>query len=414
MNRPQILIVEDETVIALEIQHRLQRLGYAVPGIVSSGKEAVLKAGQMRPDLVLMDIKLKGEIDGVQTAGQIRDRFGIPVIYLTAFADEHTLQRAKVTEPFGYLLKPFTETELRITIEMALYKHGMEKKLRDSEEKYRQHLEKLVAARTAELEAANDTLRSEIAERRRAEERLARQAQELARSNAELEQFAYMISHDLREPLRKIKSYTELLEQRYRGQLDARAAKYIAYIVDGAIRMQTLIADLLTYSRVGRGELVLVPTNLEGVLSQVLADLEADIQESKAVVSHAPLPTVAADPLQVAQLLQNLVSNAIKFRGPGRLRVYVSAEQRDGEWIIAVQDNGIGIDPQYSERIFQVFQRLHTPAEYPGTGIGLAICKKIVERHHGRIWFESQPGQGATFYFSIPADEMAMCGQGGR
>jgi light-regulated signal transduction histidine kinase (bacteriophytochrome) len=279
----------------------------------------------------------------------------------------------------------------------------MEKKLRDSEEKYRHQLEKLVAARTAELEAANDTLRSEIAERRRAEDRLARQAQELARSNAELEQFAYVVSHDLREPLRKIKSYAELLEQRFKGQIDARADKYIACIVDGTIRMQTRITDLLTYSRVGRGELVLVPTSLEGVLSQVLADLETYIRESEAVVTHGSLPTVAVDPLQVAQLLQNLVSNAIKFRGPDGLRVHVSAEQRNGEWIVAVQDNGIGIDPQHSERIFQVFQRLHTASEYPGTGIGLAICKRIVERHNGHIWVESQLGQGAKFCFSIPA-----------
>ncbi len=276
-----------------------------------------------------------------------------------------------------------------------------------AEEALKEHqglLEQLVAARTAELETANQQLQQEIIERKQVEKLLAQQAQELARSNAELEQFAYLASHDLREPLRKIRSYTELLERRYQAQLDVQADKYIAYIVDGVNRMQTLIADLLTYSRVGREDLALLPTDLETVLGQVLADLEAAIHDSGAVITHDPLPTVRANPSGMAQVLQNLISNAIKFRGQGPPCVHIWAEQKDGGWVVAVRDNGIGIEPQYAERIFQIFQRLHTRDEYPGTGVGLAICKKIIEHHGGRIWMESQLGQGTTFYFSLSAE----------
>jgi PAS domain S-box-containing protein len=739
----RLLIVEDEDLSARVLHECLQQLGYSVLGTAFSGEEAVLRVAETQPDLVLMDIKLQGEMDGVQAAEQIRARFDIPVIYLTGCSDDATLQRAKLTEPYGYVLKPFETRELHTHIEIALYKHATEKSLRqyrdqleqrvaertaeltqsnlqlqqeildriraeeeainraeslravselaiqcaaavpdtdlfeliaqnlqyltgaiavglstydpqaqalitrhvsvsgsilsrlnallghnvigmrspvspdslrrmltevvtvsedlseitfgavpkpiaaaiqkafgvgdfvglalrygdelvgtivivmpigqpalpidvaktfayvaavslrrkraedarrESEERfrnifenspigiyqtapggrilmanpalirmlgfasfeelaqrdlekqeyfpeypradfkrivedeglivglesawarkdgsllwvrenarvvrdgrdtpyyegtvediterkqveealkvYRDHLEQLVAARTAELKTANEQLRQEIVERERAERKLAQQARELARSNAELEQFAYVASHDLREPLRKIKSYTELLERGYAGRLDAKADKYIAYIVDGAARMQTLITDLLTVSRVGRAELVAEPTDFEAVLGRVLADCEAIIRESGALVTHDPLPVLPANPGQMAELLQNLLQNAIKFHGPQSPRVHIWAVQGENEWVFGARDNGIGIDPQYAERIFLIFQRLHTRTEYPGTGIGLAICKKIVENHGGRIWVESQPDQGATFYFTLPA-----------
>jgi PAS domain S-box-containing protein len=739
----RLLIVEDETLSARVLHECLQQLGYSVLGTAFSGEEALQRTAETQPDLVLMDIKLQGEMDGVQAAEQIRTRFDIPVIYLTGCSDDATLQRAKLTEPYGYILKPFETRELNTHIEIALYKHATEKSLRqyrdqleqrvvertaeltqanlqlqqeildriraeeeamdraenlravselaiqcaaavpdtdlfelitqnlryltgalavglstydpqaqaliarhvsvsgpilsrlnallghnvigmrtpvspdllrrmqtevvaisedlseitfgavpkpvaaaiqkafgigsfvglalrygdelvgtivivmpggqpalpsdvaktfayvaavslrrkraedarrESEERfrnifenspigiyrttpdgrillanpalvrvlgyasfeelaqrdleqqeyfpeypradfkrviedegrvvglesawakkdgswlwvrenakafrdgcdvlyyegtveditehkqaeealkvYRDHLEQVVAARTAELKTANEQLRQEIVEREQVERKLAQQARELARSNAELEQFAYVASHDLREPLRKIKSYTELLERAYAGRLDAKADKYIAYIVDGAARMQTLITDLLTVSRVGRAELVAEPTDLEAVLGQVLADSEAIIREGGALVTHDPLPVLLANPGQMAQLLQNLLQNAIKFHGPQSPRVHIWVVYRENEWVFGVRDNGIGIDPQYAERIFLIFQRLHTRTEYPGTGIGLAICKKIVENHGGRIWVESQPDQGATFYFTLPA-----------
>ena len=245
------------------------------------------------------------------------------------------------------------------------------------------------------------TLR-DITELKEAEEELKRTAAELARSNRELEQFAYVASHDLQEPLRMVSSYTQLLARRYQAQLDADANEFIAFAVDGANRMQRLINDLLTYSRVGTHGKGFESTDCTAVLEQALANLKAAIEQSDAVVTHDPLPTVMADNLQLVQLFQNLIGNAIKFHGEEPPRVHVSAEQKGNEWVFSVRDNGIGIDPRYTERLFILFQRLHTREEYPGTGIGLAICKKIAERHGGRIWVESQPGMGSTFYFTIP------------
>jgi PAS domain S-box-containing protein len=242
----------------------------------------------------------------------------------------------------------------------------------------------------------------DITERKRAEERLKTALADLGRSNKDLEQFAYVASHDLQEPLRMVSSYTQLLARRYQGQLDAAANKFIGYAVDGANRMQRLIEDLLAYSRVGARAKGFGSTDCTAVLEQALANLKAAIENSGAVVTHGPLPAVVHDNLLLAQLFQNLIGNAIKFHVEMPPRIHVSAGQKGDAWVFAVRDNGIGIDPQYADRIFTIFQRLHTNEEYAGTGIGLAICKKIVERRGGRIWVESQPGSGSTFYFTVP------------
>lgn len=225
----------------------------------------------------------------------------------------------------------------------------------------------------------------------------------LARSNQELEQFAYVASHDLQEPLRKIAGFTELLANRYKGELDDKADSYMGYIVDGATRMRTLINDLLSYSRVMRSTKELADTDCSEVFSKVLKDMEIAVKESNAEISCGPLPVVRGDQVQLGQLFQNLIGNAIKYRGVGAPRIEVTAVRQQGDWLFSVRDNGIGIAPEFFERIFAIFQRLHTRTEYPGTGIGLAVCQKIVERHGGRIWLESSVGNGSTFFFTIPA-----------
>lgn len=245
------------------------------------------------------------------------------------------------------------------------------------------------------------TVFRDITERKQVAHALEQYAAELARSNAELEQFAYVASHDLQEPLRMVASYTKLLANRYAGQLDSDADEFIAYAVDGATRMQRLIEDLLRYSRVGTRGKELVPIDSDQVLALALNNLEAAVEETGAQISCESLPVVMGDETQLIQLFQNLLANAIKFHSDAQPVVHISAVQEGEFWQFAIRDNGIGIEPQYFERIFTIFQRLHTRADYPGTGIGLALCKRIVERHGGRIWVESQVGQGTTFFFTL-------------
>jgi len=242
----------------------------------------------------------------------------------------------------------------------------------------------------------------DITGRKQAEESLANRAAELARSNAELEVFAYIASHDLQEPLRMVSSFTQRLAQRYQGQLDEKADQYIELAVDGCKRMQRLIEDLLKYSRVTTKGGPPVPVDSGAVLARTLGDLGAAIAEAGAKITHDSMPIVAADATQLGQLFQNLIGNALKFHSAEPPHVHISARRDHKWWTFAVTDNGIGIDPQYYDRIFTVFQRLHTAEEYPGTGIGLAVCQKIVERQGGRIWVESKPGRGSTFSFTLP------------
>ncbi|MDD5305787.1 MAG: PAS domain S-box protein, partial [Deltaproteobacteria bacterium] len=247
--------------------------------------------------------------------------------------------------------------------------------------RYRLRLEELVRQRTSELEKT---------------------AADLARSNKDLEQFAYVSSHDLQEPLRAVAGFMSLLKQQHNDKLDAEAHEYIGHAISGAERMQTLINDLLTYSRVGARSAPSNPVSMKEALDTAVVNLSTAVAESRAVITHDPLPTVTANLPQMIQLLQNLVGNAIKFRGPRTPEIHVFARRDDGAWLFGVRDNGIGIEAGYHDRIFLIFQRLHSRTQYPGTGIGLALCKRIVERYSGRIWFESQPGEGTTFFFTIP------------
>ena len=491
MAEAKILIVEDEGIEALDLEHRLTSMGYAVLDIVATGEEAVSKAEEMRPELILMDIMLQGEIDGVTAADQIRARGDIPVIFLTAYADEKTLARAKVTEPYGYLVKPFQERELHIAIDMALYKHRMARKLKESERFLATTLrsigdaviatddqgritfmnsvaEELTGWKLAEaLQAkaadvfriinrdsrrpvespidkvlregtivglANHTLLMtrdgreiplddsgapirddqgkmtgvvlvfrDIIERERVEQERERLIAELARSNRELEQFACIVSHDLQSPLRSVTGFLGLLSRRYQGKLDPEADKFISQAVGGAERMHQLIHDILAFSRVRTHGKPFESVASREPLERALDNLQTEIKDSQAEVTFDNLPIVAGDLNQLVQLFQNLIGNSLKYRKTDvPPLIHIAAEEKGGAWELRVDDNGIGFDPQYADRIFQIFQRLHTHLEYSGTGIGLAICKKIVERHGGHIRVESEPDKGSTFFFTLP------------
>jgi PAS domain S-box-containing protein len=256
------------------------------------------------------------------------------------------------------------------------------------------------AGRRAEVVLATD-----ITERKRMEKALIESENELKRSNDDLQQFAYAASHDLQEPLRVVEGYVNLLVRRYRDKLDEKANELIEYAVAGIKRMQGLINDLLEYSKVGMKGLNIMPVDCAFVVEKAVSNLQAAIDATGAIVTHDRLPTVMADVSQMSRLFQNLIGNAIKFHDENPLRIHVSAQRGDGAWFFSVRDNGIGIDPEQAERIFVIFQRLHTREEYPGTGIGLAICKRIVERHCGTIWVESEPGKGSSFCFTIPDRE---------
>jgi PAS domain S-box-containing protein len=246
-------------------------------------------------------------------------------------------------------------------------------------------------------------IHQDITERKEAEEQLARYAADLQRSNEELEHFAHIVSHDLQEPARIVEGYLELLEGRCGGKLDEKAISYIRQARESAARMQQMIRALLNLSRVGRRDQDLAPTDVEALLERTLRALQRAVEETGAEVTHDPLPTVMADEAQLGQVFQNLIANALKFRRESvPPHVHISARREGETWLFAVADNGIGIDPQQADRIFEIFQRLHTWEEYPGTGIGLALSRKIIERHGGRIWVESEPGEGATFYFTLP------------
>ena len=495
----KVLIVEDEVITALDIKRSLERLGFEVLSIEDTGNDAICKIEELKPDLVLMDIVLKGEIDGVETTELIKSRFDVPVVYLTAYSDENTFERAKLTEPYGFIVKPAGVYELKCNIENAFYKYKLEKKLkkqadllnlthdaiivhdmhdkitfwnRGAEERYGWREEEVLGKVTHDLlktefpDSLEETcdqflckgywegelihtkrdgekiivssrwalqkdennipigfmeINSDITERKKAEkslmeahnelelkvqERTAKLnilVDELKRSNEELKQFAYVTSHDLQEPLRTIASFTQLLKRRYENKLDEDADEFIDYIVSGADRMQTMIKALLDYSRVNTMGKEFEPYNFEEILDQTLRSLKIAIDESNAVISRDPLPTMKVDDKQMIQLFQNLISNAIKFRKlDERMKIYISCEKVSNNYLFSVSDNGIGMELQFKDRIFEVFQRLHTRDEYSGTGIGLAICKKIVERHGGQIWVESEFGKGSTFYFTIP------------
>jgi signal transduction histidine kinase len=425
-----ILLVDDRPENLLVLEVTLEELGQNLVA-ATSGQQALKQLLDQDFAVVLLDIQMEG-LDGFETARLIRAQKRsrhTPIIFMTAYEiDRFSPENAYALGAVDYLLKPivpdilrakvasfvelFQKTEqvkrqaerLRQMEHREFERRLDEEKLRLAEERYHEtcrlnaELERHVRERTLDLEAANRELQREVAEHQRT-------AAELRRSNRELEQFAYVASHDLREPLRKVRIYLQLLQERYRGRLDDKAEQFIAHAVDSAGRMQALVNDLLAYARVGSRGNQPGPTDCVAAYDQAVANLEAAIRESEAVVTRTALPTVRGDSVQMVQLFQNLLANAIKFRTDRIPAVHVMAERRGSVWRFAVRDNGIGIDPQDGGRLFVLFQRLHRTQEYPGTGLGLAICKKIVERHGGEIGVESEPGRGASFWFTLPAIE---------
>lgn len=383
LTKSTILIVDDTPVNVAVLAEHLVGHGFSVM-VAQDGEEGVERARFAPPDLILLDVMMPG-IDGFETCRRLKSHDAtkdIPVIFMTALSSIGDKITGYQVGGVDYVTKPFHTEEVLARINTHLSLQAMRR----------------------QLVAQNRQLQQEIAVREKAEVIVALRSQELARSNAELEQMAYVASHDLQEPLRMVTSYLQLLEQRYGGQLDADAHDFIEFAVDGAKRMQALIDDLLSYSRVGTKAKPLQPTDCEAVMKTALQSLRMAIEESGAQIQCAGLPRVLGDAAQLAQLFQNLIANAIKFRGEAVPRIDIRTEREDGFWRFEVRDNGIGIAPDYFERIFVMFQRLHNRSKYPGTGIGLAICKKIVERHGGRIWVDSAPGQGAVFKFTLPQE----------
>ena len=355
----RVLHVEDDPADVELITRVLQRSGFAAGLDVADTADSFTR--QIRSnsyDIVLADYNLPN-FSGMDTVDILRrEGMDVPVILVSGYLGELKAVECIKRGAADYVLKD-NLTRLPESVRQAL----REKKLR--EENRRTH-------------------------------------EELTRSNRDLEQFAYVASHDLQEPLRMVATYTQLLAERYRGKLDANADKYIHYAVDGALRMQVLIQDLLTFSRLGRSGTDFTAVEMNSVLQSALQNLQAAIQETSAQIEYCGLPAVFGDPTQLAQLFQNLIGNAIKFRGANRPVVRIAATKRAQDWIFSVGDNGIGIAPDHADLIFAIFKRLHTRSEYPGSGIGLAICKKVVEQHGGRIWVESGIGQGSTFKFTLP------------
>jgi signal transduction histidine kinase len=378
------LLVEDDAMDVELIQRELRRGGFNYTAEIVQTQEDFTHQLQLHcPDVILADYSLPNW-SGMEALDVLtHEGLDVPLILVSGRLGEETAVECIKLGATDYVLKRGL-ARLPVAIRRAVQEHNQRER------------------------------------RKRAEEELARKVEELARSNRELEQFAYVASHDLQEPLRMVASYTELLAERYRDKLDDQADKYIGYAVDGAKRMQRLIHDLLAYARVSSQAKPLQPTDASAIVAVVLTNLRAVIEKNKGEVVCGKLPVVNADEMQLGQIFQNLIGNAIKFHGEKAPRVEIRAKASGEMWDFTVADNGIGIPKENSDRIFQMFQRLHTREEYEGSGIGLTIAKRIVERHGGRIWFESTPEKGTTFHFTIPngggsrSDESHSDSTGGR
>ena len=394
--KASILVVDDEPGNLLALESVLKDLDQNIV-TAGSGQECLRHLLDEDFAAILLDVQMP-TMDGYETARLIRARERsrtTPILFLTAHSkDDADIRRAYQFGAVDYIFKPFDPDIIRAKLLVFVELHNKTQLIKRQTERM---IEMERRQRGYELEAALHE------QEMKAAEALARKSKELERSNAALEQFAYIASHDLQEPLRMVSSYVELLARRYRGKLDKDADEFIAFAVDGANRMKELIDGLLAFSRIEAQGRKPEPADSEAALVRVLKILGPALEESGGAITHDPMPPVTADAVQLEQVFQNLIGNAIKFRGEAPPRIHVSAQRDGAEYVFSVRDNGIGIDPQYSHKVFQIFQRLHARGEHPGQGLGLAVCKRIVERHGGRIWLDSEPQKGATFRFSLPS-----------
>lgn len=360
MTDESVLIVEDEAIVARSIEKRLKGLHFNVTGIVATGEDAVAAVEHWVPDLVLMDIHLQGEMDGIEAARIINERYDIPVIYLTAYADDETVARAVESAPYGYLVKPFSERDLHSSIQMVLSRHRVELQLKS-------------------------------------------QQAQLTATNRELEAFSYSVSHDLRAPLRTIDGYSAILLDICGDQLGEDGTMYLSRIRTAAKRMDDLILDLLALSRLSRTELRYEPVDVSRMATDIFDELIQTDPGRKVRVRVQPQIEATADSSLLRSVCWNLIENAWKYTGKtADAEIQVFTEMQGGEQVFGVRDNGAGFEMAQAEHLFAPFHRLHPATDFPGSGIGLATVQRIVHRHGGVIWAESRPSQGAVFRFTLP------------
>ncbi|MCT7951755.1 response regulator [Ancylothrix sp. C2] len=387
--KADILVVDDTPDNLRLLSTMLTEQGYQVRKSIN-GKLALTAASSHPPDLILLDIMMP-DLSGYEVCEKLKadaKTRQIPVIFLSAL--DTAMDKVKAFEVGGvdYITKPFHLQEVLARVENQLTIQRQQQR---------------ISQQNMQLMQQNLQLLQEINARKKAQQELLQANEELKRSNAELEQFAYIASHDLQSPLQVIVGNADMLEWKYGEILGDKGSRYINQIVAAGMRMKQLIEDLLAYSRVGKGKSEFEPTDCLQVLQEVLENLQEEIAGNQAVIDYSELPVLMADKTQLLRLFQNLIGNGIKFHRPDvSPKIKISAEQKQSEWVFCIHDNGIGIETQNFDKIFELFQRLHNYDEYPGTGIGMTICKKIVERHQGRIWVESQVGEGSTFYFTLP------------
>ena len=479
MTKNKILIADDEMIIAQDLKTSLTHFGYEVPAVVSSGKEAIKSAENINPDLVMMDINLKGEVPGIEAAERIQTSFDIPIVFMTAFLDENMMQKAAATRPYGYLVKPFNERELLSTIQNAFFKKKMDNELKESERKYKKLFEqsndavfihtfdgkildvnnrackmldysreKMLASLVTDFrpddakEGAIDYLKlirekgalrfeskfqrsdkslifveisasiidqeqgiiqgivRNITNRKKVEQNQIKLIKDLENANRELKEYAYVTSHDLKAPLRAINTLANWLSIDYADKFDEKGKENLKLLLGRAKRMHHLIDALLEYSKIENIGQKLNKIDLNSFLQRIIKELS--IPDKIKISVECDLQEIIFDCSSLKQIFNALLSNSLKFMDKAKAKIIIKCYERKEFWEFSVSDNGPGIDKKYFNKIFQIFQTLQPRDEFESTGIGLALIKKILDIHNGKIWVESEVGKGSTFYFSIP------------